>query len=522
MNRLKSVIALLFLTSGAATANPTTTADPKLLDRYSEEQTRIRPEPDEQPAVDALSGIENARRGADALPVLDRALLLLRRPTKMRGLVQCQRAGSLLELNRKEELNRAIAECDRLLPDNPRIQMLIGQITTFTGDTRRAASRIAFALEVRPDLAPRLEREPVETLLLNLSYLPDAPERQRLLMALRGTSFARERPEQIEMATIDTIADAVKSGDRTKALGLLGDIASVSGGLTLLSDRRFESIWPEIELWAGDLQLLRDVRLNAARAVFEREPSLSNRGRYARVLAASGKREAAIALLGDAIADRASWDEGGYDIGQIADQRASLLLDAGRASESIAMLELLDRSWDGKPFSGLINVLTNRAVAEVWSGQTMAALADISRVQTLARAKSSIDASIEPGALMWFDALHGCALARSDRAQAMATLARFRPVRVTNRQAVDLLSVCLADRDSYRSGLLADLENLHERHSALLLLQPYIARRTGPWEAARQALLSQLRDDPAVRATMLAAGRVLPPVYAPAVKDWRD
>ena len=517
MGRAGVFAIALMLTGGAAFAEA---SPPPPLIAEPREPPPAEPSPAERTAIERLTTMAKTTAPADVLAQLDGSLATLPPGSPVTAMLQCVRGNVLVALGERTRAARAIAVCDQRLPRLPLAQVQVGSYELAVGKTRSAAGRVAFALEAEPRLGGAIQHELIDTLLLNLSYLPDPPERLRLLAALRNTDYARAHPDTVQSALADAIAGEVAAGRVEAATGLLADLSSPDAALDLLVDRRFAAIWPAIEQWAGDLSGLRDRWVADARGAFAREPSLTRRRELASALDGSGQGEQAVALLRAAIDDRSTWDPEGYDIGLVASRLAHLLNRRGQGRAGIAVLDRVEAAWTGQPFARRINLLTKRALLKLFNGQPAAALTDLETTERQARAFQSPPP--EAAALDWYAAQRACALFRLGRTgEAGAILTRLEPTRLSNRRAFDLAAVCLSDRERFKAGLLADLANPHLRAGVLRALQPVAPARLSPLDAATRAMLLELRADPQVVAAIEAAGRDLPPVYAPALKGWR-
>lgn len=312
--------------------------------------------------------------------------------------------------------------------------------------------------------------------------------------------------------------------------------------LTLLADRRLEPFWPAILEWAGP-GLMRAVEADLALAKRQyeggfglparatAESSVGSQGRallqYASVLAEAGRRSEGVALLRARIAD-GKWTLAERTMLQL---RLASILDNGGDSE--VALKVLAEGEADTPGTGYdVNFTVNRAAMLAENGRFAEALKTIEAAQRLFDdlERGDIDDGGEkvPGSNRQFDWIRACALWGLDRkAEANVLIKRMRaapeprvdgllPARsVQIRTRADL---CMHDYDHFASEILLSIEQSWVAPGAWIWLQPgYRPRR--PHVAA---MAERLRNDPRIRAAMGERMRILPPEFTPALNRLRE
>lgn len=477
----------------------------------AEPADRDAPQPDERIGAAALGRALGERSPAAQIADLDRALTALPRPTRFRGLVQCQRGWTLHALDRRAESDAAYEECYRLRPDDSSALWSMSSIALDRGDLRRGVRLLLAA--IRADPAPLADYHP-GAMDSTLSRLRDAREyalRAELIAALAGSRYSSDDPGWASRKARDAIDDRLAAGDRPGAVALLPLILVPRIGLGLLVDRRYEAIWPDIERWAGgDLVAQRDAYVAAARAAFEVDPSLVLRGNYADALVAAGRGDEARSLLAEAVADPGLWDERRDDIVMTAIRLSAMIESEGDADAALAVLRRMKAATPAARYPAGANITPNEARLLIGAGRHAEALALLD-AELLA---ADVD---DQAVLDFYRALRLCALRGLGReAEATAIAAELGSSIAAQR----LAGSCGAGTANDNAQWIQSVQAPDTRSSALVAWLE--AERSTPagafvdseWTVAPRA------SDPVTRDLFERFGRRLPPSFDGALDGW--
>lgn len=476
---------------------------------------RDAPQPDEVTGATALARAIEARTPAAQIDDLDRALAALPRPTRFRGLVQCQRGWTLHALDRRSESDTAYEECYRLRPDDPYALWGMSSIVLDRGDLRRGVRLLLAAIKADPTPLADYHPGAMESTLRRLAYAREHALRAELIAALAQSSYGKDDPAWSSRQARDAIDDLLAAEKPEDAVKLLPLILVPRIGLGLMVDRRYEAIWPDVERWAGgDLTAQRDAYVAAAKAAFDVDPSLVLRRNYATALTAAGRSDEARALLAQAVADPALWDEDRWDIVLTAIRLSGMLEAEGETDAALAVLRRMKAAAPTDKHDYAANIMPNEARLLIGAGRHGEALALLDAEPPPAEVE-------DPAALGFYRALRACALrglGRTDEATVLAaTLAsQF----ATNLAAQRLAGTCGSPTNDANAQWIESVRSPETRSSALVAWLE--SERTAPASpfVDDEWTVAPLARDPGARELFERFGRRLPPSFDEALAGW--
>ena len=252
----------------------------------------------ELPALRLLGEIDRQTPLTRRLELLDQALAMLVQPTPLRGRILCGRAVTLTELGRDDQARIGWEQCRQLRPNDPYLLLALAFSNVERLQPVEAAQLIIRSASLSPDAVRKIEPESMMMVFRQLRYARAYPVADRLTDALVSTGWARDNPGVFSAMAAAVLRHRVREGNGPAALALIPTILAPDTGVGMLIDRRFESIWPQVEAWAGaDLSLQRKALLEGARAIYETSPSADRLLAYVDALRKTGHRGEAIRVL---------------------------------------------------------------------------------------------------------------------------------------------------------------------------------------------------------------------------------
>ncbi|SMF64155.1 hypothetical protein SAMN06295910_1169 [Allosphingosinicella indica] len=438
------------------------------------------------------------------LAPLDKALALTPSPGRPRGLIQYARAGCLSDKAQQPAARAAIDESVRLLPGYGAPLALAFMLYSFSDRPGPAADYLVRLIEINPDAALQVDDYSVSNLMSRLS---DANDRRRLArLSEKLLEIGWMSDDLAQRATLATavIEGRMDAGDVAGARALVETVAVPGKLYTMLSDRRYEALWPDIERWAGpQLGRLWQPYLRAAEGRWRASNNADAAKDYGDALLDAGHYDA---ILRDLLPLTQRKIDPKDDDGLIflVPSIAAALARADRWDDIEALYQRMLAIWPLGGETNALNLSGNRAVYLFRAGKADAARQEIDRtiVEALRRREE-----VGAGALAAMALHRACILQKlGETEEALKARDIIGPSR---RVMIADLMLCLDRPNDARDALIMALEDPAQRASAINFVQPGdfspndgMAGRT---IRARQALAR----DPALLREVAKYGRVL-------------
>jgi len=441
-----------------------------------------------------------------SLARLDPILAQLRRPTRLRGLVQYFRAVALAEAERRTEAQDALDESIRLLPGHSAPLFAAAEFAAYSDRGPDAVTYLLRASRIDPDLVSRVPDYEVRNLLSRVPPQTNGPVRRAFVERLfeigwRGQSLALRSSLAREVITARLSEGAV-----AQAATLIPHLANPQDAYILLTQKRAEPLWEQIEEWAGPRQerlwptYLREMR---EQWTASRDQQLGRDYIHALERANLYQRMASDFLPLFANPDR----QRDYSLQWIAAPLSNALARLDRWDEAEDMFTRSLRVWPTGSDANALNILANRARLRYFRGDSAGAVADLRAAIADAQRRHG---EVSWNALLPMHFYLACALHELGRdPEAVPSIATV--VGGGNPRMAAELHLCFGRHDAARQVLLDALTNEDERAQAIEFLQiqndPPMPSEVGRTiHERRQAL----REDERLVAALAAHGRVLP------------
>ncbi len=286
----------------------------------------------------------------------------------------------------------------------------------------------------------------------------------------------------------------------------------------MLIDRRFASIWPEIERWAGtDLSLQRRTLLEGASETYKIARTATSRLAYINALSSTGHTEDAIeALRGWLKQDAQDDDDSHFYYFQSVVILGRLLGEQGQRLEGIAQMQAALNS-AGADSKTARNIVPNLVYHLLLTQDYQEALAILDRFTPK---ENEVEA---PAALGYFVALRACALRGNGKSDAaLEAYTRVRTVYASNQSAVEIATSCVGSANDQAALWIADVREESTRASTLVAMETarYGATRHIPVKSLSESAWRMIADRPDVKATFEKFGRPLADRYKPALVNF--
>lgn len=470
----------------------------------------LAPAADFETSIGEIAGQIDSGDANGALARLDALLVGVDLPAQ-RGTVQGLRSFALARLGHIADARQAAEEAVAANPSpSPLLLRQLFLVRAFTGDVNGAADAVTLTAASFPRNVGDLPSEMLFQLFGSLKA--DDQRRFDLAYSLAAVDWD---PRDGKIGDGDAVRLLVMNGlarrDRIDEVApILAKVQDPAVLLRLGVDRRFASLWPEIERRLGPgARTASEAFVAAAKARYDKAPtSLLARQGYAQSLNIAAREPEAAAVL-DGIAPTPA-DLAKLDSRQIwaVNLQADLLAHTGKADAGLARLRALNSSGgEGRP--ELISTMINEALMADAAGRPAVALAAADVAQANAKFASDFGKAFIAN-------VRACALTAQGKAAEATTAAAPVLAQTENRNARLQTEICLARYDAAAATLIAMLGDAEDGQDVMFELQPFLiaARPDTPGEVQR-AGLRKLKARPDVKAAFLKVARDLPAAVSP-------
>ena len=426
-------------------------------------------------------------------------------PTQFRGLLLFTRALAFNRLDRRQEAMRDVDESIALLPRFVAPLAFGSHLYAFSDRPERSADYLQRALLLSPDAARRISDYDVAGIMRRLRERDQDRRVRRLSAALVESGW--QEGDVTAMSSINRAAleHYLEEGKRAEAVALIPKISNPVDSYIMLSQKRYESVWPEIEAWAGPKQNKQwQLYLTNMRDRWRSSDNMNDAVTYARALDAADADEKVVAeflpVLNRNLDQRLDSDAL-FLVPQVATSLARL----GRGDEALALFDRIQKIWPLDWGANALNISLNRARLLGRIGRYEDSLAAFKESYKAAERYGS---EVNDGALSASRLSDACSLyklGRKDEAISMA-------IQVNNMPAAELAELfsCMEQPERIRELYLRDLRVEQRRANIISILQPNSNRwPEGSRMAATGEQLRALGSDPEIIKAIEPYGRIM-------------
>jgi tetratricopeptide (TPR) repeat protein len=507
--RLLSAAAALSIALPSSDALATVPAPAPTL---REPEPRVLPGPDEfSDGNDQALLSEIARKLSDpdvsaALPALDASLAKLREPSRMRGMVQFFRASILLSADRYSEAADAIEESIRLLPGYSGPLLAAASIYAYSNQPGKGADYFLRASQIDPATVRMVDDYEIQNIVRRLRYAREKDRSDAISDRLLEIGWIGSDIGSRSGLAKDAIERRLSNGDVEGARALVSKLLIPSHSYSLLVNKDFSAVWPDIESWAGP-QLHRQwaTYLREARDRWAASKNVSTVRDYATALIAAGHDRTVIRDVLPHFNRRLERNED-QDLQFVVTGVAGALAREGRWEEVQQLFERAQEVW---PLSSenvnSLNITANWARYLMFQGKYATALAKMDQAIGLATKWQ-----VNPDAVAAMHHYRACMLHELGRGEeagvsvAIATSVEF-------PDDVAELNLCTGNPGAARRIFEEALKSDTTRTSMLLWAQKNSVRTMpSDWDRKMHARINEIRSDPKLRTEVDKVGRILP------------
>lgn len=436
---------------------------------------------------------------------LDSQLGKLREPSAARGAVQWLRAIAL-----REDAARAvpaIEEAILLLPDQSGPLFVAFSIFTNLDQSAKAADYLLGAGRIDPQLLARIPEFDVWSLVRRLTAQGERARLARVSERLLEVGWVGERVGTRSLLAAAAVEGLAARGETQRARQLITQIVVPGEAMKLLIDKRYETLWPDVQRWAGGkLEKIWPLYLRQVRARWETQRSEVAALEYFEALSAADHDATILWEIAPLLSGPIDAKKNPQFV-FLVPQVARVLARQGRWTEVDALFERAEKLWPLGSDAGALNISANRARYLAYAGRMPEAL----RLMDAAIADATKrGGEVNSDALAGMHVARACMLSELGRAGEAASSFELVQKQGTPMQ-VAAANLCFDRQDAAVAVLLRGLDRPEWRGSILLFAQPEDEEAI-PTEFARKerGRDDRLRSDPRLLERIQQYGRVLP------------
>lgn len=440
-----------------------------------------------------------------ALAKLDKALKLAPLPGQQRGAIQYLRTVLLLRIDRLQDALDAISEAAVMLPEAQTYELL-AQVQIFNERYAEASQTIVLIADRFPEKLTEFDQNLVFQIISKLDANTQADARFEMVLALANRDYGNSQsPGRADFLKQKSILGLLERGRKGEAEKILSSMVRSSTLLSMMIDRRFQELWPQIENKTGpDLAQQFATELSALEAAHRQQPNsyyiLTD---YMTALRVAGRPKDAAAAADAVLPGMNVIAKTGEPAFWAVNEQMYALAESGRLDDADKLMATLLKL-DIQEHADLVSMAINRGEVLLMFNRPEAAL------QAAAWVEKNSQGAISEYGRMWILSNKSCALqalGKRDEAEAMLkTMAAHK----SDNPSAYLLTLLYHDRlDEAEKVVLESLADEDERITMLTTLQDFAGdandTRFGPFISR----LKSLRQRTAVRQAIDTAGRIL-------------
>lgn len=397
------------------------------------------------------------------------------------------------------------------------------------GPSAEWAFRLAFVAGRDDDALVRLEKiaalkEPEQLLKLNKTpevifglsreFIDGGNKEKslRIYAALFGSPNFLKLNSALRSATAQQILEErITNNQQFDAEALLAEISSASSYLTLLAQRKYQQIWPQIERRVGkNLSLILEQNIVTERIKYQSNPAdKAARQGFGRALFEGGRFEEVIELAQAVASDTQNWEENDGWLLNLAAYSHDALGNQAAATEILNRIASI--KYDPDQNGWLVNFTLNRASRLMGQGRWADALAASEVAAAIVEKSGSAYAKM----LVWrIDACAGKKLGENERtAKALEEIEAHQQDSITLAASAYL---CIDNRPRAAELMLASLGDETKQDMALRALQKdeFDIFQS---DSILPSIDDLLRDEPEISRAFDKLARDIPKEYIPLV-----
>jgi tetratricopeptide (TPR) repeat protein len=505
---LSAAVALaVAFTCNSASAN-TPTSPPTLR----EPEPKFLPLPNEiATGSDQVLLSEIARKLSDpdessALPALNAALVKLREPDKLRGMVQFWRASVLLNEDIYPDAVDAIEESIRLLPGYSGPLIAAANVYAYSNQPGKAADYFLRAAQLDPATVRTIDDYEVNNIVRRLQYAGEDRRSDAISDRLLEIGWVGSNLGSRSGLAQSAIRRRLRDGDVDGARSLVTKLLIPDHSYALLGNKEFSLLWQDIESWVGP-QLHRQwgTYLREARDRWAASKDVNTVRDYSDALLSAGHDRTVIRDILPHFYRRLDKTED-QDLQFVVTGVAGALAREGRWDEVQRLFGRAKEVWPlSKENPNSLNVAANWARYIMFQGKFADALVKMDQAIHLAGKWQ-----VNPDAIAAMHHYRACILHELGRGnEAGVSIAIAASVEFPS--SVAHLHLCTGNAGAARRVLEEALKSDSSRGNVLMWAQKSTYRpMPSDWDRKMLAKIEELRADPSLRKEVEKFGRTLP------------
>ncbi len=443
--------------------------------------------PIEEDMTKALRAMDDDKN-IQALRTLNAMLKQVPEANRLRGLIQLKRGMVLNKLDRDSFALKAFEEAADLYADDANLYFRMAELYRGAEDLEKEVGVLLTLAAKHPQSAKNLNSEWVGDLNFKLTEVGKTELFDNLAILLAGAGYEGSNSWGADWIYATAVQALVETDRLSNVSRFLDQISDPQSLLSLMVDRRYEVIWPDVEKRAGaDLRIALDREIeNRKKAYEEDDEDVERLTAYIEALRAGGKIKEAAAVAKPFFEDWGTVEAIGTDAFWAVNSYAFALNDLGRYDESIDVLKKM-ADLPIEDFPDTISMRINLAIMLQRVGRYEEALTYAEELG----AEVANDYASEYGR-MFIKSVQACSrymLGRTD--EAAPILANMAEDPRKNIHAYQATLLC-ADKPGETADLIvSNLEDASYRDEALSkFLQAKEAPKTPPFE---RVMMNRLR-----------------------------